>query len=39
MKKSMESMTKDELVALILWYEGRLKYARYLLSQFEEIKS
>lgn len=32
-RKALESMTAEELKQLILWYEGRLKYARFLLAE------
>jgi len=32
-RKALESMTAQELKDLILWYESRLKYARFLLSE------
>lgn len=31
--KKPEQMTADELKQLIMWYESRLKYVRYLLSE------
>lgn len=32
-RKGVESMNVEELRDLILWYEGRLKYVRFLLSE------
>lgn len=32
-RKALESMNAEELRQLIMWYEGRLKYARFLLSE------
>lgn len=32
-RQSAETMNADELKALILWYEGRLKYVRFLLAE------
>jgi len=32
-RKSLESMNAAELKELIMWYESRLKYARFLLSE------
>lgn len=32
-RKPVETMTAEELRQLIVWYEGRLKYVRFLLSE------
>lgn len=32
-RKPVESMDAEELKQLILWYEGRLRYIRFLLSE------
>lgn len=32
-RKSIESMDATELKQLIMWYEGRMKYARFLLAE------
>lgn len=32
-RKALESMTAEELKQMILWYEGRTKYARFLLAE------
>lgn len=32
-RKKPEEMSREELVRLITWYETRLKYARFLLSE------